>query len=57
VHTWYAHLRRFHVRRGQAVAAGERLGGVGASGTTTGPHLHFEARRRGAALDPLPAIR
>ena len=57
VHTWYAHLRRFHVRRGQAVAAGERLGGVGASGTATGPHLHFEARRRGAALDPLPAIR
>ena len=57
VHTWYAHLNGFRVRRGQAVAAGQRLGSVGATGTATGPHLHFEARRRGAALDPLPAIR
>lgn len=57
VHTWYAHLRGFRVRPGQAVASGERLGRVGATGRATGPHLHFEARRRGAALDPAPALR
>ena len=57
VHTWYAHLRGFSVRRGQTVAAGTPLGSVGASGKATGPHLHFEARLRGAALDPLPALR
>jgi len=54
--TWYAHLSGIHVRRGRAVAAGQRLGSVGATGTATGPHLHFEARVRGAALDPLPAL-
>jgi murein DD-endopeptidase MepM/ murein hydrolase activator NlpD len=57
VHTWYAHLNGFRVRPGQTVAAGARLGSVGATGTATGPHLHLEARLRGAALDPLPALR
>lgn len=57
VYTWYAHLRGFRVRPGRVVPAGARLGSVGATGTATGPHLHFEARRRGAALDPLPALR
>ncbi len=57
VHTWYAHLSDFRVRAGQTVAAGRRLGSVGATGTATGPHLHFESRLRGAALDPRPALR
>ena len=57
VHTWYAHLRGFRVRPGERVATGARLGSVGATGHATGPHLHFEARVRGAALDPLPALR
>jgi murein DD-endopeptidase MepM/ murein hydrolase activator NlpD len=52
----YAHLSRVLVRRGQRVRAGRRVGAVGASGTSTGPHLHFELRLRGAAVDPLPAL-
>lgn len=48
----YAHLSRIDVRHGQCVGAGRRLGAVGSTGNATGPHLHFELRVRGAAVDP-----
>ena len=56
-YTWYAHLSRMTVRRGQRVATGSRIGAVGSTGNSTGPHLHFEVRVRGAAVDPLTALR
>jgi murein DD-endopeptidase MepM/ murein hydrolase activator NlpD len=56
VRTVYAHLSAVAVQRGQHVAAGALVGRVGSSGTSTGPHLHFEVRLRGAALDPLTAL-
>jgi hypothetical protein len=57
VRSMYAHLSRIDVRTGQAVVAGSRVGLVGATGFATGPHLHFELRLRGAALNPLTALR
>jgi murein DD-endopeptidase MepM/ murein hydrolase activator NlpD len=54
--TMYAHLSRIDVRVGVWVAQGVRLGLVGATGDATGPHLHFEVRIRGAAVDPLAAL-
>ena len=57
VRTMYAHLSAVLVHRGQRIAAGVRLGRVGATGHAFGPHLHFEVRVGGAAVDPLPALR
>jgi peptidoglycan hydrolase-like protein with peptidoglycan-binding domain len=54
--SWYAHLSRVDVAVGQRVQAGSRVGLVGSTGFSTGPHLHFEVRIRGAAVDPLPAL-
>ena len=54
--TFYAHLSRIDVRRGVWIAQGVRVGAVGATGDATGPHLHFEVRVRGAAVDPLRAL-
>ncbi len=56
VRTWYAHLAGVAVRRGQLVLPAARVGTVGATGRATGPHLHFEVRLRGAAIDPLTGL-
>ncbi len=54
--TRYAHLSRFTARRGQQVAAGEEIGALGSTGRSTGPHLHFEVRVNGQAIDPRPIL-
>ena len=50
--TRYAHLARTDVKPGDRVAAGTVIGAVGQTGRATGPHLHFEVRRDGQAVDP-----
>jgi len=50
--TRYAHASRVHVRRGDRIEVGEAVADVGQTGHATGPHLHFEARRDGKAIDP-----
>lgn len=56
VRTLYAHLSKIGVRVGQAVSTGHVVGLVGATGHAFGPHLHFEVRLRGAAVDPRSAL-
>jgi murein DD-endopeptidase MepM/ murein hydrolase activator NlpD len=51
--TLYAHLSRIDVRQGQRVEQGMRIGAVGSTGWSTGPHLHFEFRVNGSHHDPL----
>ena len=50
--TMYAHLSRIDVASGDRVLAGERIGLVGSTGYSTGPHLHFEVRRGGDQVNP-----
>lgn len=50
----YAHCVRTTVQAGWRVNAGERIGFVGSTGISRGPHLHFEVRDAGHAIDPLP---
>ena len=57
VRSMYAHLSRVDVRLGQRVATSQHVGLIGATGDATGPHLHFELRVDGAAVDPLTALR
>jgi murein DD-endopeptidase MepM/ murein hydrolase activator NlpD len=52
VETRYAHCDTLGVKAGQVVRAGESLATVGSTGRSTGPHLHFELRSDGHAVDP-----
>lgn len=51
--TYYGHLAELKVAVGQPVKRGTLLGLMGATGNVTGPHLHFEVRVYGGAVDPL----
>ena len=48
----YAHLRHFSVKNGQFVSKGDVIAQCGNSGNSTGPHLHYEVRFLGKALNP-----
>jgi murein DD-endopeptidase MepM/ murein hydrolase activator NlpD len=50
--TFYGHLSKRSVEAGDWVNAGDIIGLGGSTGRSTGPHLHFETRYRGAAFDP-----
>ena len=55
--TLYGHLSETLVSLNQEVHSGMMIGKVGTTGQSTGPHLHFEIRRKGSLRDPLPLIR
>jgi murein DD-endopeptidase MepM/ murein hydrolase activator NlpD len=55
--TAYAHLSRRGVRAGAQVRRGDRIGLVGRTGNATAPHLHYEVRRDGEAVNPEPYLR
>ena len=56
IRTRYAHMRHIYVRRGQEVKLGQKIGQVGTSGRSTGPHVHYEVVLRGHHVDPLKFI-
>ena len=55
--TLYAHLSKILCRSGQTVSQGTRIGLVGSTGYSTGPHLHFTVYKNGSLVDPLSLIK
>jgi len=55
--TRYGHLSSIDVRVGQSIRTGQIIGKVGSTGRSTGPHLHYETRLRGEAIDPQKFLR
>lgn len=54
--TRYAHMSKFSAQVGQEVDAGYVIGAIGSTGRSTGPHLHFEVRINGRAVNPRPFL-
>ncbi len=54
--TWYAHLSRITTWVGERVQGGTRIGYVGSTGNSTGPHLHWEVRLNNVPIDPIPYL-
>ena len=56
-HSFYAHLDENLVNQGDEVEKGAVIAKVGSTGISVGPHLHYEVRRNGSAVDPAPYCR
>jgi len=54
--TLYGHQSSMSVSAGERVTAGQVIGRVGSTGASTGPHLHFEVRRNGEPINPVPYL-
>lgn len=52
IETWYAHLSRRLVEVGESVTTETRIGLIGSTGRSTGPHLHYEIRQQGRRIYP-----
>ena len=57
IETYYAHLHTIGVNVGQRLSRGERIGGMGTTGRSTGVHLHYEIRVDGRPINPMTYIR
>lgn len=51
--TLYAHMSRVDVKKGDKVTKGQKIGAVGNTGTSTGPHLHYEVRINNVPVNPI----
>jgi murein DD-endopeptidase MepM/ murein hydrolase activator NlpD len=54
--TAYGHLHKINVKKGQRIAKGDLIGQVGSSGRSTAPHLHYEVRVNGHAVNPIDYV-
>ena len=54
--TRYGHMSATHAKVGEQVTAGTVIGAIGSTGRSTGPHLHFEVRLNGTAINPRPFL-
>jgi murein DD-endopeptidase MepM/ murein hydrolase activator NlpD len=56
IETVYMHLTKSLVKRGQSVEKGEKIGTLGSTGRSTGPHLHYEVHKNGTPVNPKPYL-
>ena len=54
--TLYAHLGLIMVENGEKIKAGSKIAEIGMTGWTTGPHLHFEIKKSGNSINPIPML-
>jgi hypothetical protein len=54
--TWYGHLAEVHVKRGERVSRGQKIGAVGSTGRSTGPHLHYVVEVKGKTVNPIDYV-
>ncbi len=54
--TFYAHLQKLFLKKGQVVRSGEIIGSVGNTGLSSAPHLHYEIRKNDIAVNPMPYL-
>lgn len=57
IQTYYAHMSKLRVEKGQRVSRGERIGDMGSTGRSTGVHLHYEVRVDGKPVNPMTYIK
>lgn len=55
--TRYGHMRRLHVKKGDIVEPGQKLGEMGKTGRATSSHLHYEVWRDSEVIDPMPYLK
>ncbi len=56
IRTLYGHMRRIYVNKGQEVFYRQKIGQVGSTGRSTGPHVHYEISYKGKSMDPMRFI-
>jgi murein DD-endopeptidase MepM/ murein hydrolase activator NlpD len=54
--TLYGHLSKIYVKEGEAIRRGQKIGLMGNTGMSTGPHLHYEVRMNDQAVNPIPYL-
>lgn len=57
IQTLYGHSSKLEVKEGQSVKTGDEIAKVGSTGDSTGPHVHFEVRLNGKAVNPLDYLK